>query len=540
MKIVDVVFNIPIKQFFSYAIENNIEVFPSQRVLVPFGKQKKVGWIIRINNENKSKPYKYKNIIKIYDNQPIFPERLLDICKYLADVYSVPLGQIFYYLSNNISVKYLPSSEKIYSNKNISEENSSVYIKNLKSIVEFYNYSDRIDFLVELSQSVSGSQIYVFAHIHEMKKFYKKMEKIFSDRVILLFGGQNKKEKTKSWFKIINSENSIVIGTRIALFAPLKSLKLIVVDEPEDFAHKETRMPRYYTRDISLYINEKEKVPLVFSSIQPDIFEFNLIQEKKMVHFVINERKLPEVLLVPLKIPLKKSYINEFSRHIMEKTILENGKVVIINNSVKWNDIIFEKLLKEYPDFSILKINKQADFVDKSCNIFIGTETIINYLEEIMPKTVIFLNGDITISGETFQTDEKIFLLIQKTRKKLLSDAKILIQTYNPQLPVYQSILKNDTVHFYDYEISIRKKINFPPFCHIIKIDFPVSIPESRISVFCNKIEKYGDIYEENFKNKTKNSILWKVAALKSSMEILEKIRKEEKLNKIKIDIDPV
>ncbi|MCL5674600.1 MAG: hypothetical protein M1501_02490, partial [Candidatus Omnitrophica bacterium] len=505
----------------------------------PFGKQKKIGWITGINKEQKSGQYKYKKIIKVYDKYPVFPKRTLKICEWLADTQFVSLGQIFYYLSNNIALnpEYLTKQTENHPAgdvfKNISGENSG-------EIVEFYDRADKIDFFTEIAMSVQGSQIYVFAYLKDMQKFYERIRDVFPGRVIVLSGEQGKKQKTENWFKIMNLDNIIVVGTRAAIFAPLKSIKLLVVDEPEDFAHKETRVPRYHTRDIAFYVSENENVPLVLSTMQPDLFEVNLIRKEEIKHFIIKKRELPQVILVPLKKPFKKWFLNEFSRHILEKTILENGIAVIINNNIKWNDVLFEILSKDYTDFPVLKIDKNTVFTNKKFRIFIGTQSVMNYLEEILPALVIILNGEIFIQGETFQSEERFFILIQKLRKKLVANARVLIQTYNSQLPVYQSLLKNDFNHFYDYELSIRKKLQFPPFSHIIRLDFPVQTQGDKIAGFCDKIEKHGQVYKENFMTKEKNSILWKVEDIKSSMDILKKTIKEENVHKIKVNVDPL
>ena len=78
-------------------------------------------------------------------------------------------------------------------------------------------------------------------------------------------------ERYDEWQKIAKGEAKIVIGARSAIFAPVKNLGIIIIDEEHDMSYKADSTPRYNAKDLAKYIAKQNNCPLVLGSATPEI-----------------------------------------------------------------------------------------------------------------------------------------------------------------------------------------------------------------------------------------------------------------------------
>ena len=90
-------------------------------------------------------------------------------------------------------------------------------------------------------------------------------------RVALVHSGLGDGERADEWRRIRSGEVDIVVGTRLAVFAPLADVGLIVVDEEHDAAYKSDRTPRLQARDVALRLAELAGAAVVLGSATPAV-----------------------------------------------------------------------------------------------------------------------------------------------------------------------------------------------------------------------------------------------------------------------------
>ena len=79
-------------------------------------------------------------------------------------------------------------------------------------------------------------------------------------------------ERYDSWRKILSGKYKVVIGARSALFAPLKNIGIIVVDEEHDASYKQTdNIPKYNARDAAIILGLNHDCPVLLGSATPSI-----------------------------------------------------------------------------------------------------------------------------------------------------------------------------------------------------------------------------------------------------------------------------
>lgn len=125
---------------------------------------------------------------------------------------------------------------------------------------------------------------------------------LFGDQVALFHSGLSLGERLDEWKRVKRGEARIVIGTRSAVFAPVKDLGLIVLDEEQEHTYRSESSPRYDAREIARFRCGQEDALCLFSSATPSLESFYLAQEKKYRLYQLpsrfGEAVLPEVQLI--------------------------------------------------------------------------------------------------------------------------------------------------------------------------------------------------------------------------------------------------
>ena len=135
-----------------------------------------------------------------------------------------------------------------------------------------------------------------------------QMVRVFSDRfgknVAVLHSALSIGEKHDEWRRIYCGEARIVVGARSAIFAPLKNIGVIIIDEEHDGSYLSESNPRYFTHDIAKFRAKYNACPLVLGSATPSIEtyyktqtnEYNLTQMPVRV----NQKPMPKIEIVDM------------------------------------------------------------------------------------------------------------------------------------------------------------------------------------------------------------------------------------------------
>jgi primosomal protein N' (replication factor Y) (superfamily II helicase) len=126
------------------------------------------------------------------------------------------------------------------------------------------------------------------------------------ERVGILHSGLSAGERYDEWKRALSGELQVVVGTRSAVFAPIKNLGLVVVDEEHDDSYKQDDpAPRYHGRDVAMMRARKASCPIVLGSATPALESFYNVQRNKYVRLDLPNRavehNLPEVKLVDMR-----------------------------------------------------------------------------------------------------------------------------------------------------------------------------------------------------------------------------------------------
>src|SRR5438309_4648206 len=125
------------------------------------------------------------------------------------------------------------------------------------------------------------------------------------DAVAVLHSHLSEGERHDEWHKIHSGHARIVIGARSAVFAPLKNLGLIVVDEEHETTYKQEEAPRYHARDVAVVRAKIEKCVVILGSATPSLESYhNATTGKYRLATLtqrIDEKQMPLMRVVDLR-----------------------------------------------------------------------------------------------------------------------------------------------------------------------------------------------------------------------------------------------
>ena len=128
----------------------------------------------------------------------------------------------------------------------------------------------------------------------------------FGSRVALWHSRMTKAEKGWTWQQLKKGEYSVVVGARSAIFAPLKNLGLIIIDEEQESSYKqENPAPRYHARDVAMVRGKNADAIVLLTSATPCLESYYNALQKKFTLLKLTKRygksNYPAVELVDMK-----------------------------------------------------------------------------------------------------------------------------------------------------------------------------------------------------------------------------------------------
>lgn len=159
--------------------------------------------------------------------------------------------------------------------------------------------------LVQETLALGKTAMVLVPEIVLTPQMMRKFSSYFGSRVAMLHSSLKMTERYDQWKRIRRGEVDVVLGTRSALFAPLKNLGLIIMDEEQEGSYQSENVPRYDAREVAKYLCVRERAALVFGSATPTVETAWAAEQgnyqKALLRRRYNENALPEVLIADLR-----------------------------------------------------------------------------------------------------------------------------------------------------------------------------------------------------------------------------------------------
>lgn len=325
-----------------------------QLVNIPFRKGELEGIVIKIKKQA-IVGKQIKEITKIFDQQPMLTETQIKLAEWISQYYFVSLGTVIKTILPAVP-KRKSGKLKSFSQSPIPEPKLPMEISNLiygvnaskKQKFLFWpkNLKEKNAFFYWLLKRTKQNILIIVPEFSDMD-FYLRLlpasakatagtpEKLQKETAV--FTSQlNKNQFYQNWQKVVNNQAKIVIGTKLALFAPFQKLNLIIFDQEEDQNHKQSdQNPRFDSRNVALKLAELHDSKIVLASHAPSVESYQQIKNRQyqLLQSELDNKLL--ISLVDMREEIKKRNYSIFSDQLIDATkekIEKNEKIFLFIN----------------------------------------------------------------------------------------------------------------------------------------------------------------------------------------------------------------
>ncbi|HEY7773111.1 MAG TPA: primosomal protein N' [Marinagarivorans sp.] len=160
-----------------------------------------------------------------------------------------------------------------------------------------------------------------------------RFEARFAVPVTQLHSNVAKGARLENWHAGLTGQARIVIGTRLAVFAPLPELGIIIVDEEHDLSFKQQEGLRYSARDLAIVRAQKNNIPLLLGSATPSLESLNNALQRRFQHLRLTQRAgnaaAPQLQLLDMRTQTQHAGIAQASLDAIAAT-LERGEQALV------------------------------------------------------------------------------------------------------------------------------------------------------------------------------------------------------------------
>jgi primosomal protein N' (replication factor Y) len=329
----DLVFDIPADQTFTYLGDEKGAAAPGKRAMVPFGRRDMTGYIVaqRDSLPEGLTEAVLKPVRRVVDREPVFDSRDIDIARWMAAYYLCGTGQAL--------AAMIPSGRRMSASSALPDDETALAAAGLPLSDEqqaaldaicaevsaavplpgasappkmFYLYgitgSGKTEVFLRAAEHLlkaGKSVIYLVPEISLTHQTAEIIGKRFGTTAATLHSGMSPSSRLAEWGRIRRGEARIVVGPRSAVFAPVRDLGLVIIDEEHDGSYKSGNTPRYHARQTALRRCSVEGALLVMGSATPSAEAWKLMGDGTIRRLDLSRRlsggAMPEIRAVSLE-----------------------------------------------------------------------------------------------------------------------------------------------------------------------------------------------------------------------------------------------
>ena len=376
-------------------------------------------------------------------------------------------------------------------------------------------------------------------------------------RVALVHSALGAGERADEWRRIRAGDVDIVVGTRLAVVAPLADVGVVIVDEEHDPGYKSDRTPRLQARDAAIRLGELAGAAVVLGSATPAVDSVGHARSGRYRRVELPARPVgeaPAVELADLRAELQEGNRGLLSRRLaqaLDGLDVDAGDqaILVINRRGTASVVVcrdcghvqacpecarplvfhqagmtlrchhcgrtaplasrcpacesprirylgggterVEREVRErFPRLRVGRLDRDVverrgaaarvidSFADGRLDVLVGTGLVTKGLDVPNVTLVGVVSADVALNLPDERAAERTFQLLAQAVGRAGRGSRrgtAIVQTYQPDHPAIQAVVRANPASFYDAELDLRRRFGSPPFGRLVKLTVGVA-----------------------------------------------------------------
>lgn len=313
---------LPLAELFDYRLAEGMQAVIGQRVRVPFGAKEMIGFVLEMPEQPAYEESSIKEVLAVYDDLPPMPTDWLDFGRFAAAYYQRPLGEALLSTiptplrspkaytgvraaggpvqrllkrqaaaakkaakATATSAEQASTEETVREAQIVRPQLSEAQAAAFKHITAIEGYktvllhgvtgSGKTEVYLHVAEHIlaQGKQVMILVpEINLSPQLQRKFQERFpNQQIAIMHSSLSDGERLAAWVAVQTKQAGIILGTRMAIFAPVQNLGLIVIDEEHDPSYKQLDALRYSARDLAVWRGHQLGIPVVLGSATPSL-----------------------------------------------------------------------------------------------------------------------------------------------------------------------------------------------------------------------------------------------------------------------------
>jgi primosomal protein N' (replication factor Y) len=314
---VRVALDVPLPRLFDYALPRGTSAVRGDRVTVPLGRRQQTGVVVEADIASELAFERLRSIVDVRGDAPRLPADWLELMRFLSSYYHRPLGETMVAAlpprlrsvrplprkalqgdgEGTSGSSFVPPHPLTAAQAGAVERIAAAFGRFATVLLHGVTGSGKTEVYLHLVARVlaaGGQALVLVPEISLTPQLEARVRRAFpATRLALMHSGLQDVARTAAWLDAARGEAGIVLGTRLAVLAPLPKLALIVVDEEHDTSFKQQEGLRYSARDAAVYRAKLARCPIVLGSATPSLETWYNFRQGRYERIALAERAVP-------------------------------------------------------------------------------------------------------------------------------------------------------------------------------------------------------------------------------------------------------
>ena len=325
MAVVRVALPVAVDRLFDYWLPDGLDVRRGSVLRTRLGRRRMLGVAVELTPDSELAPEQLTPIDEVAAELPPLADDLCALARFISAYYQQPIGQCFAQMlpplvrRRQIIQPALQAGTAVADGPTLNPDQQAAVAGALSessqfapSLLQGVTGSGKTEVYFAAATRIIGAGRQALLLVPEINLTPQLQQRIATAlpgaRVAVLHSALSASERLDHWLAAARGDAQLVVGTRLAVFAPLPRLGLIVVDEEHDASFKQQDGVRYHARDVAIYRARLRAVPIILGSATPALESYAAARRGRYRRLLLPRRAsaratMPAVSLVPNRSP---------------------------------------------------------------------------------------------------------------------------------------------------------------------------------------------------------------------------------------------